>query len=94
MVTSIKNSQTDQSFSATITDTFVEDGEKISENLMNDTYNTGAFDQTFRKIKKHEALIKRRKVIGFVVVFIIILIGIGAITLMYLKPRPLECDDG
>lgn len=89
MINSIRRCRGEESFSATVTDSFLEDGEKMSDNLMNVTCNSAAIDENYRKIKKREAAIKRRKSVGFVVVFIIILIGIGAITFKYLKPRPL-----
>lgn len=62
----------------------------MSEHFMNETCNTVAISDIM-KIKKYQRSLKRKKIAGFIVVFVIILLGIGAITFKYLKPRPLEC---
>lgn len=55
---------------------------------MNETCNTAALSD-IQKIKKYQRSLKRKKIAGFIVVFVVILLGIGAITFKYLKPRPL-----
>jgi hypothetical protein len=48
-------------------------------------------DESFRKIKAFHQSVKHKKIGAFIIVFIILLLGIGAITLKYIKPRPLVC---
>ena len=87
---SLMSTEIDESFDGTVTDTNIEEHEKISDSIMNDvTNNTAAFILT--RSKKQKKKFSLTKIGLFAFIFILILCGIGTVTFRYLVPRQLTC---